>query len=137
MDFWGAIKSGFINYATFSGRATRSEYWYWTLFIVLGTFAMAILDAAMFSNWPAISPLESVFSLLTILPSLAVWVRRLHDLDARGWWVLVWFIPLFGWIALIAVFCTLGTTGDNRFGPDRLKEISLRLEARARVRRGA
>jgi uncharacterized membrane protein YhaH (DUF805 family) len=132
MDFWGAIKSGFANYVTFSGRATRSEFWYWILFTVLGAAATSIIDAAMFpqigwpSTLPVFAPLSSVFDLLTFLPGLAVSVRRLHDLDSRGWWLLIALIPLIGAIVLIAVFCTRGTAGDNRFGPDRLKEISPR-----------
>ena len=129
MDFWGAIKSGFSNYVTFSGRATRSEFWYWILFTVLGAAATSIIDAAMFpqTEWsPLFSPLSSVFDLLTFLPGLSVSVRRLHDLDRRGWWLLIALIPLIGAIVLIVVFCQHGTPGDNRFGPDRLKEISLR-----------
>jgi uncharacterized membrane protein YhaH (DUF805 family) len=92
MDFWGAIKSGFANYVTFSGRANQSEFWYWILFTVLGTIATSLIDAVMFPQmvwfprmaWP--SPLNSAFQLLTFLPSLAVAVRRVHDHDARGWW---------------------------------------------------
>jgi len=131
MDFWGAIKSGFTNYVTFSGRATRSDFWYWILFSTLGAIATDIIDVAMFpqTGWPPTSPvmgpLSSVFYVLTFLPGLAVSVRRLHDLDARGWWLLIVLIPVIGVIVLIAVFCTRGTRGENRFGPDQLKQISL------------
>ena len=123
MDFSEAIKSGFANYVTFSGRATRSEFWYWVLFVVLGAFATAILDAAMFSHW---APLTSAFELLTVLPSLAVSVRRLHDTDSSGWWLLIGIVPLIGVILLIVLYCRPGTPGDNFYGPDRLKELGAR-----------
>jgi hypothetical protein len=85
------------------------------------------------TEWsPLFSPLSSVFDLLTFLPGLSVSVRRLHDLDRRGWWLLIALIPLIGGIVLIVVFCQRGEPGDNRFGPDRLKEISLRRPARRR-----
>jgi uncharacterized membrane protein YhaH (DUF805 family) len=66
---------------------------------------------------PITNPL---FSLATLLPGLAVAVRRLHDLDSSGWWILLFLIPLVGAIILIVWFCTKGTDGPNRFGPDHL-----------------
>jgi uncharacterized membrane protein YhaH (DUF805 family) len=65
----------------------------------------------------------TIFSLAAFLPSLALNIRRLHDLDRTGWWVLLHFIPLVGAIILIIWFCTEGTQGPNRFGPDRLAEL--------------
>ena len=116
MNFLEAIKSGFSHYVTFSGRAIRSEYWYWALFALLGGLATEILDAGIFAT-QAPTPLNSVFYLLTILPSLAISVRRLHDIDRTGWWVLITF-SLIGVFLLIYWACKRGTPGPNRFGPD-------------------
>ncbi len=119
MAFWQAIKSGFLNYVTFSGRAMRSEYWYWVLFTLLAGLATEVLDAGIFSSdIPSASPLNGVFNLLTFLPSLAISVRRLHDIDRSGWWVLIAF-TIIGIFLLIYWACIKGTPGPNRFGPDR------------------
>jgi uncharacterized membrane protein YhaH (DUF805 family) len=118
MNFWQAIRSGFYNYVTFSGRAMRSEYWYWVLFSLLCGLATEILDAGIFSSSiPSASPLNGVFNLLTFLPSLALSVRRLHDIDRTGWWVLFAF-TIIGIFFLIYWACKRGTPGPNRFGPD-------------------
>jgi uncharacterized membrane protein YhaH (DUF805 family) len=118
MNFWQAIKSGFFNYVTFRGRAIRSEYWYWVLFTMLGGVATEMLDAGIFSSdIPTASPLNGVFNLLTFLPSLALSVRRLHDIDRTGWWVLIAF-TVIGIFLLLYWACKKGTPGPNRFGPD-------------------
>jgi uncharacterized membrane protein YhaH (DUF805 family) len=121
MNFGQAIKSGFSNYVTFSGRAARSEFWYWTLFVVLVTMAAGILDRGLFdfdeaSTTGVFGPLVS---LIFFLPGLAVSVRRLHDLDRSGWWLLL-VLTMIGVILLIIWDCIKGTTGPNRFGPDPL-----------------
>ncbi len=115
MNFGQAISSGFSNYVKFSGRALRSEYWYWVLFTVLGAIIAGIIDVVL-----SISVISGLFGLATILPSLAVQVRRLHDLDRTGWWIFLGVIPLIGWIILIIWYCSRGTAGPNRFGPDAL-----------------
>ena len=115
MNFAQAISSGFSHYVKFSGRAIRSEYWYWTLFVVVGLIAAGIIDLVLGTT--VIFPL---FGLAIILPSLAVAVRRLHDLDRAGWWIFINLIPIIGWIILIIWYCTRGTVGPNRFGPDPL-----------------
>jgi uncharacterized membrane protein YhaH (DUF805 family) len=119
MNFTQAIASGFQNYVNFTGRAARSEFWLWTLFSVLISMAASIIDVAAF---PAVgpSPINSLVNLALFLPSLAVSVRRLHDLDRSGWWILLVFVILIGWIVLIVWNCTKGTPGPNRFGPDPL-----------------
>jgi uncharacterized membrane protein YhaH (DUF805 family) len=118
MTFGEAIRSGFNNYVGFSGRASRSEYWYWVLFVVLVSMVTAILDAAIFP-FNQVSPLNSIAALLLLLPGIAVAVRRLHDMDHTGWWVLVALTGI-GALALLVWFCFKGTEGPNRFGPDPL-----------------
>jgi uncharacterized membrane protein YhaH (DUF805 family) len=124
IDFWGAIKSGFTNYVTVSGRATLSEWGYWVLFTTLGAIATSIIDAAMFPQMVWQSTLSSVFELLTFLPSLTVSVRRLHDTDRSGWWMLI-ALTWIGAVVLVYWCCKYGTSGDNRFGPDPWEKINL------------
>jgi uncharacterized membrane protein YhaH (DUF805 family) len=118
MNFGQAIASGFRNYVGFAGRAARSEYWYWVLFAIIGATVTGILDQAMFSE-AEISPLNSIFGLITFLPGLAVAVRRLHDIDRTGWWFLI-ALTIIGLIILLVWACQKGTTGPNRYGPDPL-----------------
>jgi uncharacterized membrane protein YhaH (DUF805 family) len=118
MNFAQAIKSGFSNYVNFSGRALRSEYWYWALFALLGYIAASIVDRAL-----GLVLFYPLFAVAILLPSIAVAVRRLHDTDRSGWWALLFLIPLIGTIVLIVWFCMQGTAGSNRFGPDRLAEV--------------
>jgi uncharacterized membrane protein YhaH (DUF805 family) len=114
-----AVKLGFANYANFSDRASRSEYWYFLLFYNIGVLAGVAID-----TWIIGLPIIAwTFILATILPLLSVSVRRLHDLDRSGWWVLLDLVPLVGWIILLIWFCTKGTDGPNRFGPDRLASL--------------
>jgi uncharacterized membrane protein YhaH (DUF805 family) len=115
MNFSDAIKLGFSNYVNFTGRACRSEYWYWTLFTVIVSVVALGIDSMLRAQ-----VVNTIWDLATFLPSLAIVVRRLHDLDRSGWWFLLIFIPLVGIIILIVWFCSKGTDGPNRFGPDRL-----------------
>ena len=86
-----SIKTCFSKYADFSGRASRSEYWWWFLFLVLGTIAASIVSDTV----------SALFSLATVVPSLAVGCRRLHDIDKSGWFQLLNLIPVIGWIIVV------------------------------------
>jgi uncharacterized membrane protein YhaH (DUF805 family) len=119
MSFQQAIASGFQNYVTFAGRAARSEYWFWTLFAILVGAAAAILDAAFFPGLH-IRPIHSIASLALFLPGLSVSVRRFHDLDRTGWWLLIMLTGI-GIIVVLIWFCLRGTAGPNRYGPDPLE----------------
>jgi uncharacterized membrane protein YhaH (DUF805 family) len=121
MGFTGAIKSGFSHYVTFSGRAARSEYWYWVLFGFIVAVVSAILDGVIFP-YSDTGPIEVITSLALLLPGVAMSVRRLHDIDRTGWWVLITFTGI-GVILLIIWACFKGTTGSNRFGPDPLPAV--------------
>jgi uncharacterized membrane protein YhaH (DUF805 family) len=124
MSFTQAISSGFSNYVGFSGRASRSEYWFFMLFIYLSLFVVAFVGGlingltGMQSNGAAIIP--GLYALALILPHLTVTVRRLHDTDRTGWWILISLVPLIGVILLLVWFCTKGTDGPNSYGPDPL-----------------
>ncbi len=115
------------RYADFSGRSRRTEYWMFTLgyviaLVILGVI-MAIGGALGDSNGvsglsvTAIAVL-GVVVLALFIPSLAVQVRRFHDQDKSGWFVLLGFIPYIGGLIVIVFMCLPGTVGDNRFGPD-------------------
>ena len=99
------------NYVTFSGRATRSEYWYF----ILVNFIIAVLIGiiGVLVHLPVLSDL---YSLAILLPSFAVGARRLHDTDRSGWWLLIGLIPLVGAIVLLVFFVQKGTEKENRFG---------------------
>jgi uncharacterized membrane protein YhaH (DUF805 family) len=132
MNFQQAVQSGFSNYANFRGRACRSEFWWWQLFLLLGGIVAALLDLFANSNVLGGEPLASLFYLATIIPGLAVSVRRLHDTDSSGWWILLGLIPLVGMIVLIVWWCQRGSKGYNRFGADPLQPALSRLAASSR-----
>ncbi|HGN1280822.1 TPA: DUF805 domain-containing protein [Proteus mirabilis] len=114
------------NYANFSGRARRKEYW---MFIVVNTIILAVLYGIMFSSIDSYTGEMSgtgfvaliiigIYSLATIIPNIAVTVRRFHDQDRSGWMVLLSFIPFVGGLILFIFMCLDGTRGENRFGLD-------------------
>jgi uncharacterized membrane protein YhaH (DUF805 family) len=122
MGFTDAIKTGFQKYIGFSGRAARSEYWYWVLFVLLLQIVAWLVDMTLFGfNTTGVNPIGVIVSLATLLPGLAVSVRRLHDIDRVGWWIFLALIPIVGAIVLIYWACLRGTVGANRFGPDPLE----------------
>jgi uncharacterized membrane protein YhaH (DUF805 family) len=130
MTFTQAIKAGFRNYVNFSSRASRSEYWYFVLFMVLVYLVMFMLDRVLDTDSDsmpaliltlAVAVVFIVVALGLILPSISIAVRRLHDLNRSGWWYLLNLIPLVGPIILLVWFCMRGTVGRNRFGPDPLE----------------
>lgn len=114
MNFQDAIKSGFSNYANFSGRAVRSEFWYWVLFCFVLGILTAGVDMTLFPH-SGISPVNTLASLGTLLPSLALGARRLHDIDRTGWWQVIG-ITIIGLLVLIYWYCQPGQPDANRFG---------------------
>lgn len=116
VGFQDAVKAFFAGYATFSGRATRPEYWFAVLFLILSILGTAILDGVLFGSSPGVTPISWLWQLATFLPSVAVTVRRLHDTDRSGWNYLWVFLPIIGAILLIVFCCQRGTAGANRYG---------------------
>jgi uncharacterized membrane protein YhaH (DUF805 family) len=117
MNFTDSVKAVFKKYAVFDGRSLRSEYWYWILFSLLASIVLSILDSVVFGTKADSNsgPLEIIFSLATIIPSIAVTVRRLHDVNRSGWWILIVF-TIVGIIPLIYWYCQPGTPGKNDYG---------------------
>ncbi len=117
MDFTTAIRTCLTKYADFSGRARRSEFWYFFLFNVLVSIVASILDNLLGTDMgTGTGVIGGLASLALLLPSIAVGVRRLHDISKSGWWILVGLIPLVGWIILIVWFVQ-DSHGDNEHGP--------------------
>jgi len=129
MTYFGAIKYCYSHYATFSGRAPRSEYWWWVLYAVISLIAATIIDGILGTRfivsagvvvWLPYGYVYTLVSLVNLLPGLSVLVRRLHDRDKSGWWFWILMVPVVGGIVLLVWFCTKGTTGPNRYGDDPL-----------------
>jgi uncharacterized membrane protein YhaH (DUF805 family) len=108
------------KYAVFSGRSRRSEYWYFGLFYLIIYVLLAIVDgiAGTYNEMSSVGLLTGIFMLGVLIPSLAVSVRRLHDTDRTGWWLLIGLIPLIGAIILIVFSVQDSGAGTNRFGPN-------------------
>ena len=124
MDFSEAIRSGFQRYFDFSSRSCRSEYWFWILFILIGSIAFSLADYVTGDvDVSEFGPLENLFALGTIVPWLAVSVRRLHDINRSGWWLLLAIIPIVGWIILLVWAAIKGPEGANQFGENPLAAV--------------
>ena len=135
---WGLMP--FRRYADFAGRSRRREYWMFVLFnyalaavygAVLGIVMLALYfadasETMMMSICYVLLVPYFLYSCYAMIPGLAVTVRRLHDLDKSGWYLLIGLIPLVGAILLLVWYCTEGTRGPNRFGPDPLADDAAR-----------
>lgn len=132
------------NYAVFEGRARRKEYWFFVLFNAIALTILGIIDSMLWGgvteslifsfngdhtnfswrsrftdDWEILS---NIYALGVLIPSIAVGIRRLHDTNHSGWWLLFVFVPIAGWLVLFIFMVTAGDTGKNRFGPDPKKE---------------
>lgn len=126
MTLTQSVKSVFSKYATFTGRASRSEYWYFTLFNTIAIVALVIIStvigAAAGGSDGALGGLlvgyilYAVYGLGVLLPSLAVTVRRLHDTNNSGWLILIGLIPCIGSVVLLVFMILQGTNGENKYG---------------------
>lgn len=107
------------QYVDFDGRARRKEYWMFLLVNIVVSIVIGIVDVvAGLKTSSGIGILGALYSLAILLPSLGVTVRRLHDIDKSGWWVLIGFVPIIGFIVLLVFAAMEGTRGDNQYGPD-------------------
>ena len=122
MDFQTSIKTCFKKYADFSGRASRSEFWWFELFLWIAMIVAAIIDTMMFGySFEDYGPIYIIYCVVTFLPAIAVGARRLHDLNKSGWWQLIAF-TIIGIIPLVIWMATEGTKKNNPHGkPIKLK----------------
>jgi uncharacterized membrane protein YhaH (DUF805 family) len=105
----------FKKYAVFSGRARRSEYWYFTLFNFIVSIILAIISSIAGDKNGLIG---IAYALVVFIPGIALSVRRLHDVNKSGWMLLILLIPFVGAIWLLVLMCTDGDMGDNEYGPN-------------------
>jgi uncharacterized membrane protein YhaH (DUF805 family) len=110
-----AFKHFFNRYVQFSGRSNRGEFWFWQLDNILISLALGVIDAVIFGTNSA-GILGGLWALATFIPSLALSARRLHDIDKSGWWLLLFIIPIVGWIILLVWYCLEPDPESNRFG---------------------
>lgn len=102
------------NYCNFSGRASRSEFWWYQLF----TFILGILVEIVFCwSQNAMSIASGIIALGLLLPNLGICVRRLHDIGKSGWWIFISLIPVIGWILLLVWYCKDSQMEPNQYGP--------------------
>lgn len=116
-----ALFEALKKYAKFEGRANRPQYWYFVLTEFLAFFILELLCVIPFVNIIAILALL-VLLLGLIVPALAVAVRRLHDTNRSGWWLLLYFVPIVGAIVLLVFMCLEGTKGANKYGDEPVVE---------------
>jgi uncharacterized membrane protein YhaH (DUF805 family) len=107
------------NYANFSGRASRREYWSFYLLLLVIYVLLALLDSLLgkFSWETAMGPLSGILMLATLVPALAAGARRLHDTGRSGWWQILFPLPIIGIVIVIVLLAWRGQPGENRFGP--------------------
>jgi uncharacterized membrane protein YhaH (DUF805 family) len=108
------------QYAVFKGRARRKEYWFFALFNLIVSAVLTVVDymTGSLDMELGVGLLSGLYSLAILIPSLAVTVRRLHDTDRTGWWLLIAFIPLIGAIVLLVFMLLDSKPGDNQYGPN-------------------
>lgn len=102
------------KYAVFEGRARRTEYWMFALFNLIISIVLGVIDGAAGSS----GALSGVYALAVLLPAIGVSIRRLHDVDRTGWWLLIVLIPLIGLLLLLVFTVQDSTPGENRYGPN-------------------
>ena len=120
-NFVDTIKN---RYAKFDGRASRSEYWYFTLFYLILSFIVGMIDALVLNPMMGVAPadvaqggiLRIIVALALLVPSIALIIRRLHDTGKSGWWLLIVLIPIVGALVLLYFYVVDSERGMNRFG---------------------
>ena len=114
VSFVDAVKRALtVNYFNFEGRASRSEYWWFSLF----TFLCSAILMAIFGDGTFGSILRGLVSLALFIPSLGLSVRRMHDINRSGWWILIALVPIVGWIIYIVWACKQSDVNPNQYGP--------------------
>jgi uncharacterized membrane protein YhaH (DUF805 family) len=128
MIFKNAVQSGFENYANSEGRSSRSAFWYWILFVVIIGLIAGLLDVILFGITSPYQngPLGLVSGLVFLIPNICVSIRRLHDTDHSGWWLLISLTGI-GILLLVFWYCTKGDETINRFGPPVTEPLARHL----------
>ena len=133
---WGLLP--LRRYAEFSGRSRRKEFWMFVLLSFIAAIVAGVIDISLGygttdsyvsdsgfgASATSSGPVGIILTLALLIPGIAVSVRRLHDTDRSGWWLLLAFLPLIGAIVLVVFYCLDGTRGPNEYGPDPVGEGS-------------
>ncbi len=119
MSMEESVRTCLAKYIVISGRARRSEYWWFALFVFAVSIVLNLVETLVLQGL-TFGLLSLLWSLAVLLPGICVGGRRLHDRDMSAWWLLLALIPGIGAIILLVLFCLPGTNGPNRFGPDPL-----------------
>lgn len=117
VSFSQAVRMAFDSYCRFQGRSSRSEYWWWVLFVAILSFCIGIIEGILGFSMTAVRTTSGILSLGLLLPGLGLSVRRLHDIGKSGWWILLGLIPVVGAIVLIIWFARNSQMQDNQYGP--------------------
>lgn len=117
VSFSQAVRMAFDSYCRFQGRSSRSEYWWWVLFTFILGSALSLLELLLGFSSTAAQATNGLLSLALLLPGLGLSVRRLHDINKSGWWILLGLIPVVGAIVLIIWFAQNSQMQDNQYGP--------------------
>ena len=117
VSFSQAVRMAFDSYCRFQGRSSRSEYWWWVLFVAILSFCIGIIEGILGFSMTAVQVTSGILSLVLLLPGLGLSVRRLHDIGKSGWWILLGLIPVVGAIVLIIWFARNSQMQDNQYGP--------------------
>ena len=125
MNFFDAVKICFVKYTNFSDRASRSEFWLFTLFMTIITVILSFIDPLIagesFLEYDEVfAPLSTIFMLATIIPAISVSVRRLHDVNRSGWWLYIELTIIGMLFPILYWCCKKGDEVENRFGPKPL-----------------
>lgn len=122
VGFIEAVRNAYRNFANFSGRARRAEYWWWTLFATLVYLGAEAVNLGAYSMDGGANPAGLIILLVILFPGIALSVRRLHDTGRSGWWLLVNVLPLIGYLIFLYWMIKRGDQGANEFGPDPTAE---------------
>ncbi len=115
MNVEQATRTSLGKFADFSGRSSRPEYWYFLLPVIVILIVANLIDSILLDGMPI---LGTILGLAALVPTLSAGVRRLHDTDRSGWWLLLALVPIVGGLALLYLYCQPGSPGENRFGPE-------------------
>ena len=116
VSFGEAVQLFFSNYVNFTGRSSRGAYWWWVLAALLINIVLSIIDVGIL-GMAEFQPFSNLFALATLIPGIALGVRRLHDVGRTGWWLLI-ALTVIGILLLLFWFVQPGQRSENAFGPD-------------------
>lgn len=111
------------QYANFEGRARRKSFWLFVLFQIIVVSVLSAITAPLLDSRIKVNPIVMIYWSITLMPSIAIAVRRLHDTGRSGWWLLLSFIPILGNIILLIFYLQDSIPGDNKYGPNPKGEV--------------